>query len=621
MTPPRVQHHPNTSMSPGTIGLESMTLRSPRHSEFIGESSPSVAGAAPAPPPPPPPDLSSRRSSGVSSSATSCASAAAASATAVTSSAGDIDIESETPTSKTMRTPTLHTSPPERRGIRVPCPQFSSSSAFGSVAGSDVGRCFGPYRSRTPSPSIASAMSAVSVGNSNGGGGGGSRGATTTVDASFDSSFGAKAAAAPVVTGIGGGRSGSPSSPPQQQQQQQQQQVSLPSARHVPLMVLTSTISSEDDVNGENEAVDRQDPMQDFDQDDKEEDGGRKSQGSIDPCLEQLLEASVPTNQPTTPSVAAAGAATLAAAERSPQVSSSSVASPSAASPMAAGRGGGFGRFGLSPRKPLPPSMITPGMQHSPMIRSSQVPSSSTRPLLSPRKTAKDSKMADLLFENDDPNSSGVRNRSSPTSSRSKPSALPSSPRQNHEVSDMGAVMDGLLMGFNRGRNLANHSQQFESSNSLSLSMAASSDSRDQMKTDGDEHPFPIKSLSFGGDERKMPARPEVAADCPRSPLSSDQATPVRNVSSHVSGFDFFPQGFKAKSVLTPSKSGGSLQKLLEADQRMREKADREDLENGSLSDSCDDSRGPKDVFFLNSPEDITAENIHAAEVENSAGR
>lgn len=41
------------------------------------------------------------------------------------------------------------------------------------------------------------------------------------------------------------------------------------------------------------------------------------------------------------------------------------------------------------------------------------------------------------------------------------------------------------------------------------------------------------------------------------------------------------------------------------------------DLDDGSLSDSCDGSQGSNDMFFLNSPEEVAAATIHA-EVENT---
>ena len=523
---------------------------------------------------------------------------------------------------------TPQSSPPGRRGIRIPCAQFSASSAFGSIATADngggsggggggsssVGSCFGAFRSRTPSPNLGalltrqhrrggsiasasgtlSAMSAISAND-----GTGNTSSSNPLDVSFDSSANTAEDASMMDR-----RHGSSPSQPR-----------IPSPRHVPLMVLTKRASED----ATDEPPSGRVLTQDFDREEKQD---QKSQGDVEPKVEQFLfEASVPTPQLSTPSVPAATAG-------SPRASSS-VASSSASSSAAGG--GSFGRFGLSPRKPLPPRMINPTkLQESPMIKSPHVASSSAptpprpirtiRPLLSPRRTAKDSKIADLLFGDDDPCPSNVHDHSPPTPSKSKPPPLPSAAGQNHDDADMGAVMDGLLMGFTSGRSLLKQKDHFESSNSLAFSMASSTTSSDKMKAHGADHSFPIKSFSFGGneDERKMPAEAD-GADC-SSRQSSSQATPVRNGSSGNIGFELL-QGFKARSVLTPSKSGGSLQRLFEADRLMREKADREDLDNGSLSDSCDGSRGPKDMFFLNSPEAVTAESIQAAEVENSAGR
>eukprot|EP00562_Extubocellulus_spinifer_P019261 CAMPEP_0178601654 /NCGR_PEP_ID=MMETSP0697-20121206/34509_1 /TAXON_ID=265572 /ORGANISM="Extubocellulus spinifer, Strain CCMP396" /LENGTH=1415 /DNA_ID=CAMNT_0020239739 /DNA_START=565 /DNA_END=4812 /DNA_ORIENTATION=+ len=648
-TPPHHHNrHPPHHLSPSNIGLESMSLRSPGgRPGCISETGVAARISAGAGTVARGTDPSRRVRSGaatptqflctvakgtdpsrrVRSGAATPTHGASATAGAVakgTDPSRRVRSGAATPTQFLQ---TSQSSPPGRRSIRVPCPQFSSSSAFGSVGTADnggggggsssVGSCFGPLRSRTPSPNDD-----VLLPGRHRRGGSTASGIFSAVSATGnppDVSVDSSAANTTEDAGMFYRGHGSLSSP---------SQLRMGSPRHVPLMVLT-TSASEDGTDEEAAPPSGQKVLtQEFDLLEERHVSHRSRRDYVEPKVEQFLfEASVvpaaiaELSTPTVPPVTV----------ESPVVSSS-VASPSASSPAVSG--GGFGRFGLSPRKPLPSRVVQPTkLLQSPMIKSSHDaspraptptrPARVARPLLSPRRTAKDGKLSDLLFGNDDPCSANAHDRSPPTSSTSKPPPLPG---QDHDAADMGAVMDGLLMGFANGRSLVKQKDRFESSNSLAFSMASSTTSSDKARTYGADHSFPIKSLSFGGndDERKMPAE-AGGADCsPRhpssSPLSSNQATPVRNASSGNIGFEL-PQGFKARSVLTPSKSGASLQRLLEADRHMREKADGEDLDNGSLSDSCDDSRGPKDMFFLNSPEAVTAESIQAAEVENIGGR
>jgi hypothetical protein len=174
----------------------------------------------------------------------------------------------------------------------------------------------------------------------------------------------------------------------------------------------------------------------------------------------------------------------------------------------------------------------------------------------------------------------------------------------------MGAVMDGLLSGFNRDHGLSGK-QRLESSNSLAFSMGSSSNSLDG---------FPIKTLSFGTDQRGVTdptgTAPERGTSHP-SPPSSSQTTPRRNGASKNANTGLqLPPGFIARSVLTPSKSGGSLQRLLD-----KPRAKNKGEEDDSLSDSCDGSQGPNDMFFLNSPEKVAAATIHAQVENNRAER
>jgi len=261
--------------------------------------------------------------------------------------------------------------------------------------------------------------------------------------------------------------------------------------------------------------------------------------------------------------------------------------------------------------------------------RRSESSYSSPGSCLSQRRTAEDIRFADLLFGEDDPPSPPLSSsrRGIGTTSKagaSLPPPFPSTaPICANNGDDMGAVMDGLLSGFNRGRGLC-RKQRLESSNSLAFSMGSSTNSLDRMKADDG---FPIKTLCFGGDQSGTSRYPigigtaTGRSSSHASPPSSSQTTPRRNGASidrSHAGIQL-PPGFVARSVLTPSKSGGSLQQLFDT-HRTRSKG-VSDLDDGSLSDSCDGSQGPNDMFFLNSPEEVAAATIHAKVENNRAER
>ena len=424
------------------------------------------------------------------------------------------------------------------------------------------------------------------------------------------------------------------------------------SPKHVPVMVLTKTANAEKNDRGIN--------LQEVAGGSKLLEGspGQKSQKDQEPTrdLDRLLD--VALHAGTMPTNATAQSQVPPAQPAVPRPPTGAAPSHPGPSP-----GGSVRGFNLSPRKPLPASMRSPGggsigssmLERSPMIetpawavaaaaersatadpsRSQRNVSAHSSPgsFLSPRRTVEDGRLADLLFGEDDPPSPLLSSsrQGLGTTSKANSSKPPPFPSTNqfcaNNGDDMGAVMDGLLSGFNKGHGLSGK-QRLESSNSLAFSLGSSTNSLDRMKVDNG---FPIKTLSFGGDHQSATSRhsagtgttPGRTSSHTSPPSSSSQTTPRHNGASsksqsHNAGMQL-PPGFMARSVLTPSKSGGSLQKLMDA-HRARTKG-VSDLDDGSLSDSCDGSQGPNDVFFLNSPEEVAAETIHAEMESNRAER
>lgn len=644
-------------MSPGSIGLEGMSIHSPQRDGLLQQSNNYINEAAAGAPPPPPPSfspendthdnvnyLTGHESTTLPPSNRSIETTFPTSRRGSSNSSHDVLSGANTPTTM-FQTP--QTSP--RRGGSL-CP----SSALGSIGGSSVGggSCFGPYRSRTPSPnplmllggrpchrrqgsgtSHISAMSglssALAAGCSD----------SNPLDTGFDTSTGMSSA------GVAGGdeekqheegESGEPVTSPSPLKLQS-------SPKHVPVMVLTKAADTEKNDGG----IDLQDIAG------GPESFGQKSQKDQEPTksLDRLLDVALP---------AGAINANNAQSQVHPAQSTAPLP-PTGVAPSHPGPspGGSVRGFNLSPRRPLQASMMSPGggstgssmLERSPMIETpawavtaaaessaTANPSRSQRNVsaysspgsfLSPRRTAEDGRLADLLFGEDDPPSPLLSSsrRGLSTTSKADSSKPPPFPSANqfcaNNGDDMGAVMDGLLSGFNKGRGLSGK-QRLESSNSLAFSLGSSTNSLDRMKVDNG---FPIKTLSFGGDHQSGTSRHSVgtgttpgrSSSHTSPPSSSFQTTPRRNGTSsnsqsHNAGMQL-PPGFMVRSVLTPSKSGGSLQKLMDA-HRARSKG-VSDLDDGSLSDSCDGSQGPNDMFFLNSPEEVAAATIHA-EVENN---
>lgn len=623
-------------MSPGSIGLGAMSIHSP-HGNGLQQPNNYINEAAAGAPPPPPPNFSPNNPNNEMDDVAGNAGGHEADSLPLTlrldsgNPSRDVLSGANTPTSM-FQTPQTS---PRRGGGRCP------SSALGSIGGSSIGggSCFGPYRSRTPSPNplklrdglfghrrqgSGTSYSAMSCLSGTVGGGGGS-------DNLFDTSFDTSAALSSVVVDEGeqkqhederGGESFN-SSPTRSS-------VQHPSPRHVPVMVLTKTTETEKSDSADNQTLSggpeslEEVPAQK---------SHRNEEASND--LNRLLDAALPTDTGTN------GQAhhSLPTASVPPTGATSFHPGPSPASSTRS--------FNLSPRRRLPASMMSPGstgsrmLEHSPMIETpawalaaaeaeaevaaratstggqiATSTSSSPGSFLSPRRTAEDGRLADLLFGGDDPPSPLLSSSRrglgpAPRADASKPPPFPSSnPIRSHDGDDMGAVMDGLLSGFNRGHGLS-RKQRLESSNSLAFSMGSSTNSLDRLKSDDG---FPIKTLSFGTDQRGVTdptgTAPEKGTSHPL-PLPSSQTTPRRNgASKNVNAGLQLPSGFIARSVLTPSKSGGSLQRLLEKP-RARNKGETE-LEDDSLSDSCDGSQGPNDMFFLNSPEKVAAATIHA---------
>lgn len=650
-------------MSPGSIGLEGMSIHSPQRDGHLQQSNNYINEAAAGAPPPPPPSFSPENDTqdntnnlkGHESITLPPSNRSMETATFPTSRRGssnsshDVLSGANTPTTM-LQTP--QTSP--RRGGSL-CP----SSALGSIGGSSVGggSCFGPYRSRTPSPnplmllggrpchrrqgsgtshisSMSGLSSALAAGGSD----------SNPLDTSFDTSTGMSSADV-----AGGdeekqheeGENGEPFTSPSPLKLQF-------SPKHVPVMVLTKSFDTEENDRGINLEENARGP--------KSLGGspGQKSQKDQEPTrdLDRLLD--VALHAGTRPTNATAQSQVHPAQPTAPLPPTGAAPSHPRPSP-----GGSVRGFNLSPRRPLPASMTSPGggstgssmLERSPMIetpawavaaaaessakanpsRSQRNASAHSSPgsFLSPRRTAEDGRLADLLFGEDDPPSPLLSSsrRGLGTTSKADSSKPPPFPSTNqfcaNNGDDMGAVMDGLLSGFNKGHGLSGK-QRLESSNSLAFSMGSSTNSLDRMKVDDG---FPIKTLSFGGDHQSATSRHSVgtrttpgrSSSHTSLPLSSSQTTPRRNGASsnsqsHNAGMQL-PPGFMVRSVLTPSKSGGSLQKLMDA-HRARSKG-VSDLDDGSLSDSCDGSQGSNDMFFLNSPEEVAAATIHA-EVENT---
>ena len=632
-------------MSPGSIGLEAMSIHSPNGNSLQQPNKYINEAAAGAPPPPPPhfsPDNSNNDMDDVAGNEADSLPTTLRLGSG--NSSRDVPSGANTPTSM-FQTPQTS---PRRGGGRCP------SSALGSIGGSSIGggSCFGPYRSRTPSPNPLmlrgglvghrrqgsstshSAMSCLS--GTVGGGGGG--------DNLFDASFDTSTALSSVVVeggeqkqqevGERGGESFN-SSPTRSSAQH-------PSPRHVPVMVLTKTTETEKSGSADNQTL--SEGSEESLEEAPAQYSHRNEEASKD--LNRLLDTALPT-----------GAGTNGQAHHSLSTSTSVPPTGTTSFHPGPSPASSTRSFNLSPRRPLPASMMSPGstgsrmLEQSPMIETpawalaaaeaeaevaaratstggQRATSTSSSPgsFLSPRRTAEDERLADLLFGGDDPPSpllSSSRRGIGPASrgDSSKPPPFPSSNPtvRAHDGDDMGAVMDGLLLGFSRGHGLSGK-QRLESSNSLAFSMGSSTNSLDRLKSDDG---FPIKSLSFGTDQRGATdptgTAPARGTSHPLPP-SSSQTTPRRNgASTNVNAGLQLPPGFIARSVLTPSKSGGSLQRLLDKP-RAKNKGATE-LEDDSLSDSCDGSQGPSDMFFLNSPEKVAAATIHAQIENNRAER
>ena len=652
-------------MSPGSIGLEGMSIHSPQRDGLLQQSNNYINEAAAGAPPPPPPSFSpendahdntnylqGHKATTLPPSDSSSMATFSASRRDSSNSSHDVLSGANTPTTM-FQTP--QTSP--RRGGNL-CP----SSALGSIGGSSVGggSCFGPYRSRTPSPnplmllggrpchrrqgSGTSHVSAMS-GLSSALGPGASGSDSNPLDTSFDTSIGMSSAD---IGGDGGrqhkegeenGESFASPSPLKVQS----------SPKHVPVMVLTKMTDAENNEDGgaiNQEVAGRPKPSS--------ESRGLKSQKDEESAadLDRLLDVALPSGT---------AGVTTQSQTHSAQPTGTLLSTRAAASHPGPSPGDSVRSFNLSPRKPLPASMMSPGggstgssmLERSPMIetpacavaaatknyaiakpsrrqRRNASVHSSPGSFLSPRRTAEDGRLADLLFGEDDPpspllSSSRRGNGTTSKADSSKPPPFPSTTQFcANNGDDMGAVMDGLLSGFNKGHSLSGK-QRLESSNSLAFSIGSSTNSLDRMKSDDG---FPIKTLSFGGDQSGTSRYSVGTGTTPRrgsfhmSPPSSSQTTPRRNGASNGQSQTAsmqLPPGFMVRSVLTPSKSGGSLQKLMDA-HRARSKG-VSDLDDGSLSDSCDGSQGPTDMFFLNSPEEVAAATIHAQVENNVADR
>lgn len=318
--------------------------------------------------------------------------------------------------------------------------------------------------------------------------------------------------------------------------------------------------------------------------------------------------------------------------------------SSATATPSSAGRKQRFGLsprkpFGLSPRRPLPASMLSPRVSNSggsgpagPMVTSPW-----KRGALLPNACRKkgDGMLADLLFEGAPPYPNPNPNRA-----LAPRAGLPAAP------SDMGAVMDGLLQGFSRASPQPGGAGRTGASAGASSSLAFSgSGSNPGPGASRHRHrasaPPPLRSISLSYDRSKQSSVSPAALAAatadgrPRPPSEtltedSGDSGPSRppslpeHAALEVGLSQLFPPEFKAKSIMSPSKSNGSFQKLLEADRRMVAETGVDvhgiiDDGDGSLSDSDDGSQGGKDAFFLDSPENVTEGRILAAEEKHLA--